>query len=172
MLFCDSSDIHHLNRDWDPAQCCRAPAPQSSALPVGHYGLLLPPGPQAKEDLSCLCDTSSEGTTEQRSQTWGQKIWIIIWLGLCAFLLPVDAPPSLPLTMAPNILWPPQYSTDEQILTFQTWQQEWDTPWWKWVTLSLDCEVQPLLIHSSFVQCCYSKEGASSMKCIAFSYIT
>lgn len=44
-LPCDFSDIHHSNGDWDPAQCCHAPAPQSSAFPGGHHGLLLPPGP-------------------------------------------------------------------------------------------------------------------------------
>lgn len=112
------SDIHHLNGDWHPAQCCHAPAPQSSALPGGHHGLLLPPGPQAEEDLSWLCDTSREGTAEHRSQTWGQKVWNIIWLGLgalhCQWM-----PPACPLPWD-LAYYNPQYFTDEHSLTFQT----------------------------------------------------
>lgn len=155
------SDIHHLNGDWHPAQCCHAPAPQSSALPGGHHGLLLPPGPQAEEDLSWLCDTSREGTAEHRSQTWGQKVWNIIWLGLgalhCQWM-----PPACPLPWD-LAYYNPQYFTDEHSLTFQTLQQERETSWWKWITLSLGCEVKPLLTHIPPLcssECRYNKEGA------------
>lgn len=71
-----------------------------------------------------------------------------------------ECPPST----GPRLLYP-QYLTDEHSLTFQTLQKR-ETPWWKYISLSLGFEVKPLLTHIPALchsECCYYKEGASSL---------
>lgn len=88
VILCGFSDIHHLGRDWHAAQRCHIAASQQSPLPGGHHGLLLPPGPQAKEDLSsCARDMDTRsGQLSTDHIKRGCKVWIVVRNGDCSFI--------------------------------------------------------------------------------------
>lgn len=91
---CVFSYISNLDRAGYLTKCCHNAAPQPSALLGGDHDLLLPLGPQGKEDLS---KRPGRGLLSTDNKHWIRRFEIFFFLtGTRSITLPVDVHCSFP----------------------------------------------------------------------------